>query len=85
MRIGDGARVAYGQSGTGQSQNDLPHFPQNYYKSSPQRFIDGGLRLSTPKQDGHGSLRGSSYQSVIPYVHGENCYIAAFGVVQAWS
>jgi hypothetical protein len=35
-----------------------------------------GLRLSTLKQDGHGGLRGSTRQSVIPYVHGESCYIA---------
>jgi hypothetical protein len=40
------------------------------------------LRLSTLKQDGHDDLRGSDRQSVIPYIHGEDCYIVVF-VLQA--
>jgi hypothetical protein len=34
------------------------------------------------KKDEHGGLRGSGRRSVIPYVHGEDCCIAAC-VVQA--
>jgi hypothetical protein len=34
------------------------------------------------KKDEHGGLRGSGHRSVIPYVHGEDCCIAAC-VVQA--
>jgi hypothetical protein len=30
----------------------------------------GGLRLSTPKQDGHGGLCGLGHRSIIPYVYG---------------
>jgi hypothetical protein len=37
-----------------------------------------GLRLSTLKQDGHGDLCGSGHQSIIPYVHGEDCCIAVY-------
>jgi hypothetical protein len=44
-----------------------------------------GLRLSMLKQDGHGGLRGSGRRTVIPYVHGEDCCIAVYGVVQALS
>jgi hypothetical protein len=34
-----------------------------------------GLRLSTLKQDGSGSLCGLGRRGIIPYVHGEDCYI----------
>jgi hypothetical protein len=34
-----------------------------------------GLTISTLKQDGHGGLRGSSHQSLIPYVHRDDCCI----------
>jgi hypothetical protein len=44
-----------------------------------------GLRLSTLKQDGQSGLRGLGHQSVIPYVHGEDCCIAVYGAVQALS
>jgi hypothetical protein len=59
--------------------------PKTTTRAAHRGLLMEGLRLSTPKQDGHGSLRGLSCQSLIPYVHGEDCYIAAFGVVQAWS
>jgi hypothetical protein len=35
-----------------------------------------GLRLSSLKQDGHSGLRGSGHQSIIPYIHEEDCCIS---------
>jgi hypothetical protein len=34
-----------------------------------------GLRLSMLRQDGHGGLCGLGHQSIIPYIHGEDCCI----------
>jgi hypothetical protein len=34
-----------------------------------------GVRLSTLKQDGHSSLRGSGHRSVIPYIHGRKSVV----------
>jgi hypothetical protein len=49
--------------------------PETSTRASRLGSLIKGLRLSTLKQDGHGGLRDSDCQSVISYVHGENCCI----------
>jgi hypothetical protein len=60
-------------------------FPETTTRAVHEGSLMEGLRLSTLKQDGHGCLRGLGRCSVIPYVHGEDCCIVVYGVVQALS
>jgi hypothetical protein len=37
------------------------------------------------KQDEHGGLHDLGHQSVIPYIHEDDCYIVVCGAIQALS
>jgi hypothetical protein len=75
-----------------EEQNPLPDtsnadvvyntFPETTIRAARGGSLMKGLKLSTLKQDEHGSLYGSDCWSVIPYVHGENYCIVVY-VLQA--
>jgi hypothetical protein len=84
-----------GNTASPETQRPLPGAPniEVVYDTSPETTTTTArrgslmerLRLSMLKQDGHGGLCGSGRQSVIPYVHREDCCIVVYGVVQALS
>jgi hypothetical protein len=49
--------------------------PGTTIRAARRGLLMEGLRLLTLKQDGHDDLHGLSHQSIIPYVHREDCCI----------